>query len=158
MSTGQNSATQQIEQVFPYLRVRGAAQAIEFYKQVFDAEEVMRLCEPGGRIGHAEIKIGPTIIMLSDEYPEFGICGPETIGGTGSSIHMHVSDVDALTQKAVDAGAELVRPPTDQFYGERSSTVKDPFGHEWYLGSHIEDVSPEVMQRRFNEMCGGASE
>ena len=141
-----------IDSVFPYLRVRNAAAAIEFYKQAFGAEEMFRLTEPGGRIGHAELTFGPAVIMLSDEYPEYGIQGPEAFGGTGSSVHLHVADVDALTKQACDAGAKLVMEPKDQFYGERSSKVVDPFGHEWLLGSHIEDVSPAEMQRRFNAL------
>jgi PhnB protein len=148
-----------IREVFPYLRVRNASAAIEFYKQVFDATEGMRLTEPSGRIGHAELKFGTFTVMISDEYPEYGIHGPEAFGGTGSSLHLHVDDVDALTQKAVAAGAKLIMEPQDQFYGERSSKVLDPFGHEWLLGSHIEDVTPEEMQRGFDEMMtGGATE
>ncbi|MCO6042607.1 VOC family protein [Aeoliella sp. ICT_H6.2] len=141
-----------IKQAFPYLRVRGAAEAIEFYQRAFGATEKFRLAEPSGRIGHAELEFGSQIVMLSDEYPEYGVQGPEAFGGTGSSVHLHVDDVDAVTKAAVDAGAKLVMEPKDQFYGERSSKVLDPFGHEWLLGSHIEDVSPEEMQRRFTEM------
>jgi len=144
-----------ILEVFPYLRVRNAAAAIEFYKQVFGATEVMRLTEPSGRVGHAELRFGAATVMVSDEYPEYGIQGPEAFGGTGSSIHLHVDDVDDLTTRAVTAGAKLVMEPKDQFYGERSSKVLDPFGHEWLLGSQIEDVTPQEMQRRFSEMCGG---
>jgi len=141
-----------IHEVFPYLRMRDAAAAIEFYKNAFGAEEEFRLSEPSGRIGHAQLKFGSYTVMLSDEYPEYGIQGPEAFGGTGSSIHLHVEDVDVVTKQAVDAGAKLIMEPKDQFYGERSSKVLDPFGHEWLLGSHIEDVTPEEMQRRFNEM------
>ncbi|TWT77746.1 Glyoxalase-like domain protein [Posidoniimonas polymericola] len=93
--------------------------------------------------------------MLSDEYPEYGVHGPQAFGGTGSSVHLHVDDVDALSAQAVAAGATLLMEPADQFYGERSAKLLDPFGHEWLLGSPIEDVSPEEMQRRFDEMCGG---
>ncbi len=141
-----------IREVFPYLRLRNAAAAIDFYVRAFGAREKFRLTEPGGRIGHAELEFGKFTVMISDEYPEMGIQGPEAFGGTGSSIHLHVDDVDALTQQAVDAGARLVMKPTDQFYGERASKVIDPFGHEWLLGSQIEDVSPEEMQRRFTAM------
>ena len=141
-----------IHEVFPYLRMRDAAAAIKFYKNAFGAEEEFRLSEPSGRIGHAQLKFGSYTVMLSDEYPEYGIQGPEAFGGTGSSIHLHVEDVDVVTKQAVDAGAKLIMEPKDQFYGERSSKVLDPFGHEWLLGSHIEDVTPEEMQRRFNEM------
>ncbi|WP_166830328.1 VOC family protein [Thalassoroseus pseudoceratinae] len=146
-----------IRDVFPYLRVRNASDAIEFYKKAFGATEKFRLSEPSGRIGHAELEFGTYVVMFSDEYPEHGIQGPEAFGGTGSSIHLHVDDVDAMTQQAVDAGAKLVMEPKDQFYGERSSKVLDPFGHEWLLGSHIEDVSPEEMQRRWDAMFGGGN-
>lgn len=141
-----------IRSVFPYLRIRGASKAIEFYKQVFDAEEMFRLQEPGGRIGHAQLKFGSSVVMLSDEYPEFGIQSPKAFGGTGMSIHLHVDDVDAMTERARAAGAEVVMEPKDQFYGERSSKIRDPFGHEWDIGSHIEDVTPDEMQRRFDAM------
>lgn len=143
-----------IRDVFPYLRVRDAASAIAFYEQAFGAVESFRLCEPSGRIGHAELKFGAFTVMVSDEYPEYGIQGPQAFGGTGSSIHLHVDDVDAMTDRAVQAGAKLVMEPRDQFYGERSSKVLDPFGHEWLLGSQIEEVTPEEMQRRFSAMFG----
>ncbi len=145
--------TNKIREVFPYLRVRRAAEAIAFYQRAFGAVETMRLTEPGGRVGHAEIRIGPATIMLADEFPECGIVGPETLGGTTCSIHLHVDDVDALIRQAVEAGATIVREPKDQFYGERSGSVRDPFGHEWLLGSHIEDVSPEEMQKRYDKLA-----
>ncbi|MEQ8786474.1 MAG: VOC family protein [Pirellulaceae bacterium] len=144
-----------IDQVYPYLRMRDATAAIEFYKRVFGAEEIFRLTEPGGRIGHAELQFGPVVVMVSDEYPEMGILGPPSPGGGGLGIHLHVDDVDSLTQRAVDAGATLTMAPTDQFYGERSAKIVDPFGHEWMLGQHLEDVSPEEMQRRFSAMFPG---
>lgn len=144
-----------IEQVFPYLRVRDAHGAIEFYARAFGAVEEFRLAEPSGRIGHAELKFGDATIMLSDEYPEYGIHGPEKFGGSGGSVHLHVDDVDAVTQQAVEAGATLTMPPQDQFYGERSSKLIDPYGHEWHLGSQIEQVSRDEMQRRFTAMFGG---
>lgn len=144
-----------IQEVFPYLRVRDAEAAIEFYAKVFGATEQMRLTEPSGRVGHAELLFGKQIVMVSEEYPEYGIFGPQHFGGTGSSIHLHVDNVDELTHAAVEAGAKLLMDPKDQFYGERAAKVLDPFGHEWLLGSHIEDMSPEEMQRRFTELCGG---
>jgi PhnB protein len=144
-----------VQEVFPYLRVRDAQAAIEFYTKVFGATEQMRLAEPGGRVGHAELLFGKQVVMVSEEYPEYGIYGPEHFGGTGSSIHLHVDNVDEVTQAAVEAGAKLLMEPKDQFYGERAAKVLDPFGHEWLLGSHIEDMTPEEMQRRFTEMCGG---
>ncbi len=141
-----------IQEVYPYLRVHSAAEAIDFYARAFGASELFRLTEPSGRIGHAEIKIGPTTIMLSDEYPEAGIHGPRSLGGTTFSIHLHVGDVDQVYAQAVEAGAAIVRPLQDQFYGERSGTVRDPFGHEWLLGGHLETVTPEEMQRRYTAM------
>jgi uncharacterized glyoxalase superfamily protein PhnB len=142
-----------IHEVFPYLRLAGAAQAIEFYKQAFGATELFRLAEPTGRIGHAEIKIGGITIMLSDEYPECGIQGPEKLGGTTFALHLHCNNVDALIERAVAAGATVVRPAADQFYGERSGLIRDPFGHEWLLGHSLEEVSPEEMQRRYTRLC-----
>ena len=141
-----------IEEVFPYLRTRDANAAIEFYKNAFGAMEDFRLTEPSGRVGHAELKFGNATVMVSDEYPEYGIHGPRADVPTGSSIHLHVDDVDDMTRQAVNAGAKLVMEPKDQFYGERSAKVLDPFGHEWHLGSHIEDVPREEMQRRFTAM------
>lgn len=139
----------------PYLRVRDAKVAIEFYKQAFGVTEAFRLVEPSGRIGHAELKFGAATIMVSDEYPEYGIQGPEAFGGTGSAVHLQVQQVDAITQRTVDAGAKLLMEPKDQFFGERTSKILDPFGHEWLLSSRIEDVSPEEMQRRFTAMFDG---
>ena len=116
-----------IHEVFPYLRVRDANAAIEFYKKAFGAEEKFRLSEPSGRIGHAELKFGSFTVMLSDEYPEHGIQSPEAFGGTGSSVHLHVEDVDAMTKQAVNAGAKVLMEPKDMFYGERIAKVLDPF-------------------------------
>lgn len=145
----------EILDVFPYLRVRDADSAIRFYTEVFGAIEVMRLVEPGGRVGHAELKFGATTVMLSDEYPEHNIHAPTPGQPIGSAIHLHVGDVDALVRRAIQAGAVLTMPPTDQFYGERSAKIVDPFGHEWLLGSHIEEVPPEEMQRRFAALFDG---
>lgn len=142
----------EIQEVYPYLRVHSAAEAIDFYARAFDAREQFRLTEPSGRIGHAEIRLGSSTLMLSDEYPDRGIRGPRSLGGTTFSIHLHVDDVDAAYAQAVSAGATVVRPLQDQFYGERSGTVRDPFGHEWLLGGHIETVTPEEMQRRYTAM------
>ena len=141
-----------VHEVYPYLRVRGAAEAIGFYARAFGAEELFRLTEPSGRIGHAEVRIGPATVMLAEERPESGIRGPCSLGGTAVAIHLHVADVDGLFEQAVDAGATVVRPLQDQFYGERSGMVRDPFGHEWLLGGHIETVTPEEMQRRYAAM------
>ncbi len=136
-----------IHEIFPYLRVKGAAAAIEFYKQAFGAIEVMRLAEPSGRIGHAEVRIGPMVVMLADEFPEMGIVGPQTLGGTTFSLHLHVDNCDSLA-----AGATITREAKDEFYGERSGAIRDPFGHEWLLGHNIEQVAPEEMQRRYTEL------
>jgi uncharacterized glyoxalase superfamily protein PhnB len=141
-----------IREVYTYLRVHNTAEALDFYARAFGAKELFRLTEPGGRIGHAEIKLGPVTIMLSDEYPEIGIRGPRALGGTSVTIHIHAEDVDALFARAVKAGATPLRELQDQFYGERSGTVRDPFGHEWLLGGHLEDMTPEEMQRRYTKM------
>jgi PhnB protein len=141
-----------IHHAFPYLRLQGAAKAIEFYTKAFEAVEQFRLTEPSGRIGHAEIKIGDTTIMLADEYPEYGTQGPITLGGTTVAMHLHVDAVDALVDRAVEAGATLVRPLENQFYGERTGVIRDPFGHEWLLGEQIEAMTPEEMQRRFAQL------
>ena len=141
-----------IHEVYPYLRVHSTAEAIDFYARAFGASEIFRLTEPCGRIGHAEIKIGSNTLMLADEYPEHGIRGPRSLGGTTFSIHLHVANVDSAFQRAVSAGAAVIRPLKDQFYGERSGTVRDPFGHEWLLGGEIEKVTPEEMQRRYTAM------
>lgn len=140
-----------IHEVYPYLRLRGAAQAIEFYKRAFDAQEVTRLTAPDGRIGHAEIRIGQAVIMLADEHPEAGILGPQTIGGTTFAIHLHVDNVDELMEQTRSAGATVIRELADQFYGERTGAIRDPFGHEWLLGQTIETVSAEEMQRRYEQ-------
>lgn len=141
-----------IHEVFAYLRVKHADRAIEFYKAAFGVTEKFRLTEPSGRVGHAELEFGDSIIMLSEEYPELGFLGPQSIGGTSMSIHLHVDDADAAIDRAVSAGAVVVRKASDAFYGERSGTVRDPFGHEWMLGHSIEDVTPEEMQRRYTAM------
>lgn len=137
--------------VTAYLTVDDAAAAIEFYKNAFGAEEVMRM-PMGDKIGHADILIGDTHIMLSDEFPDMDKLGPKARGGATSSLMIYVEDVDAAFDKAIAAGGTAVRPVEDQFYGDRSGWVKDPFGHEWTLSTHIEDVSPEEINRRMAEM------
>jgi uncharacterized glyoxalase superfamily protein PhnB len=141
-----------ILEAFPYLRIRNAPAAIEFYKAAFGATEKFRIAEPSGRVGHAELALGPMTLMLSEEYPEFGILGPQSVGGTTSAIHLHVDDADAFIARAVAAGATVVRPASDQPHGERSGTVRDPFGHEWYIGHEFEAMSPEEMQRRYTAL------
>jgi uncharacterized glyoxalase superfamily protein PhnB len=143
-------------ELFSYLRVKHAGKAIEFYRDVFGAKEKYRLTEPSGRIGHAELDFDGASLMLSDEYPEYGITGPQTLGGVSSSIHLHVDDCDAVIRRAVAAGATLVREAKDQFYGERSGTVRDPFGHEWNIGHHLEDLTPAEMQKRYDAMMASA--
>lgn len=145
-----------VHDVYPYLRVRDSRAAIDFCQRAFGATELFRLVEPTtGRIGHAEIKIGKTVIMLSDEFPEYGIVGPKSIAGTSFTMHLHVDDADAWIERAVAEGATLVRAPSDAFYGERSGTVRDPEGHEWLIGHAIEEVSVEEMQRRYNALFRG---
>jgi PhnB protein len=141
-----------IHEVFPYLRVKGAPAAIAFYKNVFGASERFRLAEPDGRIGHIELDLGNIVLMVSEEFPEYGILAPQAPGTTGMAIHLHVDNADELAARAVAAGATLVREPADQFYGERSCMIRDPFGHEWMLGHEIEKVTPEEMQRRYTAM------
>jgi uncharacterized glyoxalase superfamily protein PhnB len=136
--------------------VRDAARAITFYEKAFGARELFRLTEPAGRIGHAELDFDGTVLMVSEEYPEYGIMGPQSIGGTSVSIHLHVDNADETIERAVAAGAELLREPQDQFYGERSGTVRDPFGHEWLIGHNIEELTPDEMQRRYTEMMKNA--
>jgi uncharacterized glyoxalase superfamily protein PhnB len=144
-----------IHELFPYLHLQNAAKAIEFYTQAFGAREKFRLTEPGGRIGHAELDFGGTILMLADEFPESGIRGPEAVGGTTVTIHLHVDDADEAIRRAVEAGADIEKAPKDQFYGERSGSIRDPFGHRWTIGHSIEKVSPDEMQRRYTKTLGG---
>ena len=132
----------------PYLIVDDAARALEFYRKAFGAKERMRFAAPGGKIGHAEITIGNSAIMLADEHPEMGYRGPQAIGGTPVSIHLYVENVDEVFPRAVAAGATALRPVADQFYGDRSGTLRDPFGHVWHVATHKEDLSPEEMHRR----------
>ncbi|MES2073792.1 MAG: VOC family protein [Pseudomonadota bacterium] len=141
-----------IHEVIAYLRLRRAKEAIAFYQKVFDAREIFRLDDPSGRIGHAELEIGGVKLMLSDEYPENDILGPESLGGTAVAIYLQVDNVDSLMAAAVAAGASVVNPATDQFYGERSGKIRDPFGHHWLMSQHIEKVSVEEMQKRFDAM------
>lgn len=134
--------------VTPYLCVKGASQALEFYKRAFRARELMRIAQPDGRIGHAEIEIGDSRIMLADEFPEHGHRSPQSIGGSPVGIHLFVEDVDAMARQAIAAGAKVLRPVADQFYGDRLGMFADPFGHIWSIATHKEDVSPEEIQRR----------
>lgn len=141
--------------VTPYLIVHDAGRAIAFYKQAFGATERMRFEMPGGKIGHAEVQIGDSVVMLADEFPEMGARSPQSIGGSPVGICLYVEDVDSVFNQATRAGAEVVRPLADQFYGDRSATLKDPFGHQWTIATHKEDVSPEEMKRRQAAMMQG---
>jgi PhnB protein len=137
--------------VTPYLIVKGAAQALEFYKRGLGATEVMRMPGPDGNVMHAEIKIGDSMIMLADEFPEMGAKSPQTIGGSPVGICLYVNDVDALFKQAIAAGAKEERPVKDQFYGDRSGTLRDPFGHQWTIATHKEDLTPEEIGKRAQE-------
>jgi PhnB protein len=138
----------------PYLIITNAARAIEFYKDVFGATELTRLATPDGKVGHAEIKIGDSRLMLADEFPEWDARSPQTIGGSAVHIMLYVEDVDAVVSRAVGAGAQLFKPVADQFYGDRSGSITDPFGHKWTIATHREDVSPEEMKRRAAALFG----
>ncbi|HEX3229566.1 MAG TPA: VOC family protein [Pyrinomonadaceae bacterium] len=141
--------------VTPYLIIRGATEAIEFYKKAFGATELLRFPAPEGKIGHAEIKIGDSPIMLADEHPDMGYKGPQTLNGSPVSIMIYVEDVDATFKQAVGAGATVKDAVTDKFYGDRMGTVIDPFGHVWHVATHKEDVSVEEMLQRAKAAHGG---
>ena len=141
--------------VTPYLIIKDAARAIDFYKKVFDAKELVRMADPTGKVGHAEIKIGDSMIMLADEHAEMGHRSPQSLGGSPVGIHLYLEDSDATVAKAVAAGAKLERPVQDQFYGDRSGQITDPFGHVWTVSTHKEDVSPEEMKKRMAAMPQG---
>ena len=140
----------------PYISVKGASEAIAFYTRAFGASEQFRLEDPdSGRIGHSEIRIGGNTIMISDEYPDFGALSPDSLGGSPVKLHLYVDDVDDSFARAIEAGATELRPLKDEFYGDRTGTVMDPFGHTWMLASKREEVSPEEMQTRWQQMMGG---
>lgn len=141
-----------IREVFTYLRVRDTAAAMRFYAAAFGAKELFRLTEPSGRIGHAEMQLGPAVLMLSDPYPEYGLNAPAGDDDMGTTVHLHVENADAMAERAVAAGATMLMPPTDQFYGERSCRLRDPFGHTWLLGHEIEKLTPEEMQARYDAL------
>lgn len=140
----------------PYITAKGAADAIKFYVDALGAVESFRLTDPGdGRIGHAEIKIGDDAIMISDEYPDFGALSPDTLGGTPVKLHVYVDDVDAVVAKALSLGATELRAVKDEFFGDRSGSFADPFGHVWMVATKTEDVSPEEMQKRWSDAMSG---
>jgi PhnB protein len=144
------------QSVTAYLIVKRAAQALDFYARAFGAQELYRLAEPGGRIGHSEFRIGDSLVMLADESPGFGALAPVSLGGSPVRMHLSVGDVDAFMRRAVAAGATELRAPKDEFYGERSGMLADPFGHQWHVSTPIEEVSPEEMQRRYTALMAGA--
>ena len=138
--------------VTPYLIVKGAAEAIAFYTKAFGAKELFRLSEPSGKVGHAELEIRGSTIMLADEYPDFGALAPTTIGGSPVSLHLYVDDVDCVVSSATAAGATVLREIKDEFYGDRTGMIADPFGHKWHVSTRKEEVSRQEMQRRWSEM------
>ena len=141
----------------PYLYIKGAAEAIEFYKSCFGAAEIMRMTDPKtGAIGHAEIKIGDAAIMLADEFPSMGVLSPKTIGGSPVTIMLYVDDVDTIVKQAVAGGAKILRPVEDQLYGDRAGKIEDPFGHTWFIATHKEEVSPEEIAKRAKAKYGMA--
>jgi PhnB protein len=141
--------------VSPYLVVDDATKAIDFYTQVLGATERMRMPAPGGKIGHAELQFDDSVVMLADEYPEMGAVSPKSVGGTPVTLGLYLEDVDKTFDAAVQAGAKALRPVEDQFYGDRSGQIEDPFGHRWSLSTHIEDVAPDEMAKRAQQAMGG---
>lgn len=141
--------------VTPYLIVKGGARAIEFYKTAFGATELMRMARPDGTIGHAEIRIGDSVIMLADENPAVGALSPQAVGGTPVLIHLYVADVDTVFNRGVAAGSTVEQPLKDQFYGDRSGGIIDPFGHRWYVATHVEDIAPEELKKRASAAAAG---
>jgi PhnB protein len=139
-------------QVIPYLAVDDANSAIEFYGNVLGARERMRMGAPGGKVGHAELEVGDSLVMLADEFPDMGAVSPKTVGGTPVTIMVYVDDVDAAFKRALQAGAKELRPLENQFYGDRTAQFEDPFGHRWNIATHVEDIPPDEMQRRAAEM------
>jgi PhnB protein len=141
--------------VTPYLIVDGGNAAIDFYASVLGATERMRMSGPDGEVGHAEIEIGDSVIMLADEHPEMDALGPKTVGGTPVSIHVYVEDADGAFERAIEAGAKALRAVEDKFYGDRSGSFEDPFGHHWHVATHVEDVPPDEMAKRAADAAGG---
>lgn len=142
------------EGITPYLICRNAEAAIDFYKKAFGAEELFRIGEPG-MVGHAEMRLGNAIFMLADEFPDMGALSPESVGGSPVSLYVYVEDVDKFTEKAIAEGLKVLKPVSDQFYGDRSGHFEDPFGHKWGFATHVEDVPPEELSRRAQDLHGG---
>src|SRR5215471_19556814 len=141
--------------VTPYLIIKDASAAIDFYKKAFGATETFRMPGPGNTVAHAELKIGDSMIMLADDYPQAIAHSPQSLGGTCITIHLYVSDVDAVANRAIAAGIKVLRPVENQFYGDRSGNFQDPFGHIWSIGTHVEDVAPDEMKKRIEAMAKG---
>ena len=141
--------------VTPYLIVDDADAAIDFYKSVLGASERMRMAGQDGKVGHAELEIGDSVIMLADEHPEMDAHGPKTVGGTPVSLHVYVEDADGVFERAIESGAEALRPVEDKFYGDRSGSFEDPFGHHWHVATHVEEVPPEEMSKRAEAAATG---
>ena len=140
--------------VMPYLHINGAAEAIEFYRDIFGAKERMRMAGPDGKVGHAELELGDSVIMLSDEFPEMGASSPKSIGGTPVTVMVYVDDVDTVFARAVEGGATSLRAVEDKFYGDRGGEFEDRWGHRWSVATHIEDVAPDEMARRVAALEG----
>ena len=141
--------------ITPYLAVEDAAEAIDYYKKAFGAKERARMEAPGDKIGHAELEIGDSVVMLADEFPDMGARGPRAVGGSPVMLHVYVEDVDSVFQQAVSAGAKELRTPEDRFYGDRAAEFEDPFGHRWSIATHVEDVPPEEMSKRAEAAMSG---
>jgi len=152
MTTSVKPVPEDYHNVTPYLIVDGASGAIEFYKQVFGASELMRMAAPGGKVGHAEILIGDSRIMLADEFPEMGARGPKAFGGSPVHLYLYVEDVDSVASRAVAAGAKEIRPVKDQFYGDRSGAFEDPYGHLWHISTRKEDIPADELKRRADKV------
>jgi PhnB protein len=152
-----NSIPDGYHSVTPYLIVKGAADAMKFYKRAFGAAELMRMAAPDGKIGHAEMRIGDSVIMLADEHPEMGHRGPQSLGGVAVSLVVYLDQVDEVFKQALASGAKEIRPLKDQFYGDRSGTLQDPFGHQWTVATHIEDVAPDELRRRAEKSMQNAT-
>ena len=142
--------------VTPYLIVDGADEAIDFYGSVLGATERMRMAGPDGKVGHAELEVGDSVVMLADEHPEMDALGPRSVGGTPVSLHVYVDDADAVFTRALEAGARELRPVELKFYGDRLGSFEDPFGHHWHVATHVEDVPPEEMEARAEAASGAA--
>jgi PhnB protein len=152
MGNGANPIPEGFHTVTPYMTIKNASDAIEFYKEAFGAREIFRWADPDGRVRHAEVVIGDSPIMLTDEAPEFGMTGPQSLGGSPVHVFLYVEDADAVFERAIAAGATELMPVEDSEDGDRRGGVMDPFGHVWYIGTHIEDISREELQKRYDSM------